>query len=125
MLTKKIFLYVMSAFMLTSFSSFYVSDNEDKEVKATFSIVTLHKAFTSGGITYNVYVDYNTTTLSVVHVEVFTNDCVECEVTNYTSTTFTKTQGMFNWLTVDSMTVTTTCGTFVISGPVIAQLNWC
>ena len=126
MLTKHILSLFFAVAVVCCFSSFNTGSAMPGKKEAPFVIVDLYQKFTVSGVDYNVYWQYNTAGGAITNVQVFLNDCTACLVTDVNSdAVFTQT-GTFAWQTTSgSLTISTTCGIFVVTGAVISQIPYC
>lgn len=118
---------LLAVAFISTLSSFNLNDAKTVNKETTLYVANLHKAFNVGGNYYYVYVHYDTVSGLVTGATVFDSDCRNCRVTSVTvapSTTFVNTS-TFNWTINGSVTVSTNCGDFVLTGAVTDALPFC
>jgi hypothetical protein len=127
MITKKIFSCLLAVALISTVSSFDLNKANRVNKEKTFYTANLHQFYNVGGSYYYLYVEYDTVSGTVTGATVFDSNCNSCTVNSITvapSTTFTNT-GRFNWTISGSVTVSTSCGTFILTGAVADALPFC
>lgn len=129
MITKKIMICLMAFCFITIFSSVNVNAGTVPTAKTSkpLTIVTLYNSYVVSGVTYLVYVYYDTATGLVTGADVYLTDCTPCGVISVTTSPsfFVVKKTSHSYQISGSITVTTSCNTFTMTGLVTDAAPYC